>query len=301
VSSTLDRAALFDAEFLEAVQQLRLVAKRVPHGGLIAEQRSKDQGAGIEFADHRPYSPGDDIRAIDWNLYRRLGKVFLRLFEETRDLPLYLCPDISSSAFAGDPPRALAGLRAAFALGAIACDQHDAVGLFPFAERLRPALKPGSGGGRLERLAEHLLELGPRGTTDFRRSFAELDAFRLRRGLVVVISDGFDPGGAEAVLEGLRPLRHSLVFVQLTRRSDAEPELSGDVRLVDCESGEQRDLSIGGSVLARYREAQAAFQQTLTEGLERRGAGHVQLDVEADIVAQLSQLFTGGRLEVHAR
>lgn len=301
MSSNLDRASLFDAEFLEAVQRLRLYAKRVPRGGLIAEQRSRDQGAGIEFADHRPYSPGDDIRAIDWNLYRRFGRVFLRLFEETRDLPVYLCPDVSQSAFSGDPPRAHAGLRAAFALGAIACDQHDAVGLFPFGENMHPAMRPGSGGGRLERLAEHLLSLESRGRTDFKTSFAEFGALGLRRGLVVVLSDGFDPGGASAVIESLSHLRHSLMFVQLVRPTDAEPNLEGDVRLVDCESGEQRDLSVGSQVLERYREAQRAFQSELESGLERRGAAHLPLDVGGDVVDQLSSVFTGGRLEVHSQ
>ena len=100
---------LFDGEFLDKVQRLRLVARRVAPRGRFAEQASKDRGSGLEFQDYRPYVPGDDLRAIDWNVYRRLGRVFLRLFEELEDLPVYLLPDISGSAWMEDPPRARAG------------------------------------------------------------------------------------------------------------------------------------------------------------------------------------------------
>ena len=102
----ITESELFDPAFLEAVGRLRLVAHRVARGGRPAEQRSKDMGAGIEFRDFRPYSPGDDFRAIDWNIYRRLGRVFLRLFEELEDLPVYLAPDVSQSLFLESPPRA---------------------------------------------------------------------------------------------------------------------------------------------------------------------------------------------------
>ena len=100
------KTLLFDAAFLDSLQGLRIIARRVPRGGRHADQRSLDLGSGIEFRDFRPYSPGDDFRAIDWNIYRRLGRVFLRLFEELEDLPLYLMPDVSDSMFQEDPPRA---------------------------------------------------------------------------------------------------------------------------------------------------------------------------------------------------
>ena len=94
---------LFDSKFLDSLKNLRLIARRVPAGGRFAEQRSSDLGHGLEFRDFRPYAPGDDLRAVDWNIYRRLGRVFIRLFEELEDLPLYLMPDISGSAFLEDP------------------------------------------------------------------------------------------------------------------------------------------------------------------------------------------------------
>ena len=110
------RQELFDPEFLAAVSRFRILAQRVARGGVHAEQRSRQMGAGMGFRDYRGYAPGDDLRAIDWNIYRRLGRVFLRLFEEFEDLPVYLAPDVSGSMWQGENPRAHAGLRATFAL-----------------------------------------------------------------------------------------------------------------------------------------------------------------------------------------
>ena len=114
-SRSLSPSEIFDPAFLESLKALRFVARRVAAGGRFAEQRSKDLGSGIEFRDYRPYTAGDDFRSIDWNIYRRLGRVFLRLFEELEDLPLYLLPDVSDSMWLEEPPRARAGLRAAYA------------------------------------------------------------------------------------------------------------------------------------------------------------------------------------------
>ena len=134
---------LFDTEFLEAAQRLRLVARRVAPRGRFADQRSRARGSGLEFQDYRPYTAGDDMRAIDWTIYRRLGRVFLRLFEEHEDLPLYLVPDVSQSAWQ-EPgrPRVKGGLRAALALAAVSLGQHDSVGVFPFSDDLSVLQRP---------------------------------------------------------------------------------------------------------------------------------------------------------------
>lgn len=285
---------LCDARFLASLERLRLVAKRVAPRGRFAEQRSRDKGAGIEFKDYRPYSAGDDLRGIDWNVYRRLGRVFLRLFEELEDLPLYLLPDVSRSAYLETPPRARAGLRCAMALATISLGQHDRVGVFPFAEDLRVLLRPTGGKGRVLELARRLGEIEPGGATDLRRSLATFQGLRLREGLMCVISDFFDPRGIEAVTESLKTVPHRLLLIRLVRASDREPKLDGDVRLVDCESGEVADVSITPDVLERYRAAHARFTEHLAQFALSRGAGLLELDVEQDVVPQLERLFSSG-------
>ena len=288
---------LFDPEFLESIQRLRLVALRVPRGGRFAEQRSKALGAGIEFQDYRPYSPGDDLRGIDWNVYRRLGRVFLRLFEEMEDLPVYLLPDVSRSMWVEDPPRAHACLRSAMAFAAIALGQHDRVGLFPFSGDMEIAVRPRSGWSSLPMFARRMEEISPGGPTDLGRALRRFGGMGLRRGLVVVLSDFFDPRGADAIVDALKKVRHSLVLVQLTRDSDRDPRMQGDLRLRDCESGESEDVTVTPAVLQRYRDAYDRHKDALTVFAQRRGIGLVRVDADRPVVEQLAHLFEGGRLQ----
>lgn len=307
------RADLFDTAFLEAAERLRLVAQRVAPRGRFADQRSRDRGAGLEFQDYRPYVAGDDLRAIDWTVYRRLGRLFLRLFEEHEDLPLYLLPDVSRSAWLERPPRARAGLRAALALAAVSLGQHDSVGVFPFGDDLEVLQRPTSGKGRLMQLASRMTKIEPMGGTDLRTSLKRFRALGLREGLCVVVSDFFDPGGLAAVEEALRAVRHKLLLVQLVRKSDRDPRppqratarvgqtspaagpRGGEVRVIDCESGQAHDVALTPAVLARYRAAYDRFNEGLAAFARSRRAGLLALDVEGDIVAQLATLFENGR------
>ncbi|MEZ5988199.1 MAG: hypothetical protein R3F30_03595 [Planctomycetota bacterium] len=196
----------------------------------------------------------------------------------------------SSRSRHGPGPR----LRCALALAAVALDQHDTVGLFPFAEDLRVALRPQAGKGRVLRFAELLGGLEPGGETDLARSLATLEALRLREGLVVVISDFFDRGGLEAALPALNRLRHKLLLVQLLRRGDREPELQGDLELRDCETGARTTVSVTPRLLDAYRRSWQAFEAALVGFAQKRGAGLLQLDADAEVLPQLATLFETG-------
>jgi uncharacterized protein (DUF58 family) len=288
---------LFDPDFLESLTRLHIVARRVARGGRHAEQRSKDLGSGIEFRDFRPYSSGDDLRGVDWNIYRRLGRVFLRLFEEFEDLPLYLLTDVSASMFLEEPPRARQALRCALALASIALHQHDSVGLFPFSDDLQITLKPRAGKGRLFRFAEAMSALTPGGATDFQTALRRLGALRLREGLVVIVSDFFDPGGIDGVIDALRHLRHRLLLVQLWRSSDRDPDVKGDLQLIDCETEHAQDVSATAPVVAAYKKAYDRFTESLLGFTRKRKAGLLRLDVEQEVVPQLASLFETGRYD----
>lgn len=298
MAGAVSLAELTDPAFLAQVGRLRLVARSVPPGGRFADQRSNEKGAGLEFLDHRGYAPGDELRKVDWHLYRRLGKLFVRQFEELEDLPVYLLPDTSQSAFHGETPRARAGIFVAAALASVALSQHDKVGVMPFAGELSLTLPPTSGTGRLVQVLRTLAELEPAGGTDLGASLKRFGGLGLRRGLVVVISDLFDPAGAEAVTRALSGLRHRVLVVQLVRARDRDPQLSGEARLVDCEGGGAADVSITPAVLARYRDAYDRFQKTIASFAGARGHGLVQVDADQPVIPQLTSLFPGGRLLV---
>lgn len=289
---------LFDPSFLESLQHLRLSARRVPAGGRFADHLSRDLGHGLEFRDFRPYVPGDDLRAVDWNIYRRLGRVFLRLFEELEDLPLYLMPDVSKSSVLESPPRVWAGLRCALALASISLGAHDSVGVFPFSDDLEVLLRPQAGSNRLMPFARAMATIEPGGGTDLTRSLRRLSHLGLRPGLLVIVSDFFDPAGIDRVLDALRRVRHRLLLVQLVRASDRDPELTGDLRLRDCETGAVEEVSVTGAVLEGYRAAYDRFERALVGFARRRDAGLLRLDVDRPVVPQLAKLFHSGTYRV---
>ena len=291
---------LFDPDFLASLSHLSLTVQRVSAGGRYGERLSKDLGTGLEFRDYRPYSPGDDPRAIDWNIYRRLGRVFLRLYEEQQDLPLYLMPDVSASMFHEPVPRALTALRCTLALATISLNHHDRTALFPFAEQMEVRVKSMSGSGNTMAFAEHLSRLTPPegARTNLATAIRRLADMNLRRGLLVILSDFFDPAGLDTVRDALRAVRHRLLFVQLVRASDAEPQLDGDLRLRDCETGDIAQITVTPHVLTRYREAYDRFSRELSEMVKYYQGGLLRLDVDADLVAQLNTLFETGTLRV---
>lgn len=293
---------LFDPDFLAALQRFSLRARRVPRSGRSADQASRDRGAGLEFADFKSYVPGDDLRAIDWNIYRRLGRLFVRVFEERRDLPVYLLIDRSSSMFLETPPRIRAGLRVALGLAAVALADHDSVALFSFSDKLTADTRAAAGKAGLARLAERLAAQHEQGGSALAAAAREFGKRRLRAGLLVIVSDFFDPMGVDAIADSLATSRHRLLLVQLAKAADADPTriaaLRGDVRLLDCETGEALDVNVTPAVLARYREAYEAFATRLTTLAAERGAGLLRVDVDADVLGQLAPLFADGALSV---
>ena len=295
-------AELFDPDFLAALAPFSLHARRVARDGRPAEQVSRDRGFGLEFADFKSYVPGDDLRAIDWNIYRRLGRLFIRVFEEHRDLPVYLLIDRSSSMYLETPPRIGAGVRVALALASIALGQHDSVGLFSFSGVLNVDARAAAGKHRLVSFAERLAALDERDRTDLTGILGELAGHRLRQGLLVVVSDFFDPQGADEIARALALCRHRLLLVQLVRKTDADPtlhaEVHGDVRLRDCESGDAVDLTITPATLARYRQSYREFNDRLTEFATGHDAGFVRVDADEDVLDQLGGMFEAGRLTV---
>ena len=173
----------------------------------------------------------------------------------------------------GEIPRAHGALRTAFALTVTSLNHHDSVGLFPFSDELRIAMRPRNGRARTTRIADALSKLVPGGETDFQGSLGKLGRMGLRPGLLVVISDFFDPKGIQAITESLGKQRHRLLLVQLYRQSDADPTLQGDVLLRDCESGQEHDISITGDVISAYKRAYQDFEERLSEFAMSRQAG----------------------------
>ena len=290
---------LLDPDFLQQANAMRVVARRVAPAGRWAEHRSRDRGQGMEFRDYRPYSPGDELKSIDWNVYRRLGRFVVRLFEEMEDLPIYLMPDLSKSMWHDEPPRAVTAMKVAIAFASIGLDQHDRVGVLPFGEDLDSSIRPTSGRGRLSLIADSLSRAGERARdlptgTDLATALSKLRGVRMREGLLVIISDFFDPQGIEVMTTELKRTRHRPLLVVVGRGEDREPSLQGDIRVRDCETGDMQDVSVTSSVMQEYRKAYDEHFGKLQEFARSRQGNLLFLDHEGDVMKQLSQLFEGG-------
>jgi uncharacterized protein (DUF58 family) len=286
--------ALFESGFIAALQTLRIEARRVPPRGRHGEHHAREAGTGIEFRDYRAYAPGDDPRRVDWNLYRRFNRLFIRLLDEVRDLPLHLLLDMSDSIWFGEGECADAVRRTAAILAAISLNQLDRVSFHPMGSRPVEPLENLEGKGTLPRALAFLEELGPQGATDLAGSLREFARKPRRSALAVIVSDFYDPAGLAVVEKGLRSLRHRVVLVRIVRPQDRDPDLSGEVRLKDCESEARVDVAVTDRVRARYRERYQAFESELAGLAARLASPLIEIDVSRPVLPQFSVLFPDG-------
>lgn len=292
---------LFDAAFLRSLDGLRLIAQRVPAGGRHGEQRSRQRGSGVEFTDVRQYVPGDDYRAIDWNLWQRFEKLFLRLFLEDQDLPIHFLLDQSASMGhieVEGATKTRTARQAVAALAYIALNHMDRATIHPFAGKpLRPL--PGVGGKRsFQRLLGYLAELPTTGETSLVDAVRHFSHRRTRRGLCVIVSDFFDPRGADDIIAACSLIKHRLLLLRPTHPNEEQPPLDGSLQVVDCESGEELSLTLDEGARERYREAYRQFTAQLENFARSRGAIMMPMYTNEPTVAQLARVFTAGALTV---
>jgi uncharacterized protein (DUF58 family) len=252
------------------------------------------RGRGLEFADHRQYTPGDDFRHIDWKAYKRLNRLLLRLFDEERDLSIYLMLDVSRSML--EPAKFDMARRITAAMCYIGLAHLDRLTILAFGNGLSTEWTPGRGKGRIFRVFEMLERLEPAGPTDLRESFKEFAARPRQLGLAVVVSDFLDPAGAEGGLKILRTLGHDVFAVHIASAQDRDPGTLGDVRFVDIESGEARVIEVTPRLATAYARAWEAHATNLERFCGRYDIGYVRADAERPFEDVVLKAFRQGRL-----
>jgi uncharacterized protein (DUF58 family) len=265
---------LFDSEFLKKLEYLSLVSKRVFRGAILAQRRTMQLGGGIEFADHRGYTPGDDFRYLDWNVYARHDQLLLKRFQEEEDLHVYLLLDCSRSMNFGNPSKFDVARQVTAALAYIALADLDRIAVLAFADSVVAEFPLTRGKDRILSLLKFLEELKPRGTlTDLARVANSFVHRTQRRGMAIVISDLYDPSGYERGLDLLRHRRYEPQVVQIFDRSEAEPQLLGDVELVDIETESSQKVTVTERSLRQYRQIFHQFQESLESYCGKYGLG----------------------------
>jgi uncharacterized protein (DUF58 family) len=244
----------FDAEFLRRIERLRLVAKRLRWAGAKGEHSAARKGSSLEFSDYRNYQQGDDLRYVDWNIYRRLERLLVKVFTAEEELNIYLLVDTSRSMAEGSPAKIDYAKRVAAALGYIGLKNLDRVGGASFADALVTPLTLGRGRKQILRLFQFLGALGCSGATDLRLSAHSFCRLFPHPGLVIVVSDLFDPDGWRAALQELAMKKHQLLVIHILDEQESSPKPSGEITLRDVEGGRERRFFLDQELVRRYQQ-----------------------------------------------
>jgi uncharacterized protein (DUF58 family) len=290
-----DRSELFNEEFLKKLEYLHIVSRKTFAGALRAERKTRTVGSGIEFADHRKYSMGDDFRYIDWNVYGRVDKLLLRLFEEEEDLYIYLLIDTSKSMLIGDPLKLHYAMQVCAALCYIGLANLDRVAILPFSNAIHGRMPPARGKGRIFKVFEFLRNAQAGGETNMGESLKQFVHHNKRRGLAVVISDFYDPGGFEVGLNELRYNRFEPFVLQVFDRKEADPRLvHGDLTLIDCETGDEREVTISRSLLEQYAKEHEKYCDELKQYCTQRAYPYFRTNTELPFDELILKIFRQG-------
>lgn len=267
---------LFEESFLRALDRLVLVSKRARAGQLKGERRSPKRGQSVEFADYRQYSIGDDFRQIDWNVYARLERFFLKLFIEEEDLTVHLLVDVSASMDWGEPNKLDHARRLAGALGYIALAGLDRVTVSGFggASAIFPAHR---GKQAAHQMFAFLQALDAHGGTNLAENLRRYAQGARNPGPLLLISDLLDPGWKDG-LRALLARRFDITVVHLLAPQEIAPDLAGDLRLRDLERGTELEVTVDAGLLERYTRNLAAWQAELRDWCNSRAILYIATD-----------------------
>lgn len=278
---------LLTADFMHQLDRLDVLSRKILQGKMHGERRSKRKGQSIEFAEHRPYVMGDDLRRIDWNLYARLDKLFLRLFLEEEDLSVSILLDVSRSMDFGQPDdqhKLLYAKRTAAALAYIGLVNFNRVHVYTFSNTIDDWIGDLRGRQPVPRMIEflesrHVPDKSLPG--DLTNVFKRFSLLQRRKGVVIVLSDFLDKGNLADGLKYLAADRFDAFALQLMAPEEMDPRLgslAGDLRLKDTEDGDTAEVSITPALLKRYQQTLESHLAHVRDACLRRGVTHLFTD-----------------------
>ncbi len=286
-----EQKSLLDPAFLRHLEQLGLISKKTFMGRMKGERRSKKRGVSIEFADYRDYSKGDDLRFLDWNIYGRLDRLFTKLFHEEEDLYLYVVLDTSASMDYGNPNKAWFAKRAAAALSYISLSGMDRVCLVGFNQDQYQWIQPTRGKGNIWRIVSFLEDIRPTGETTLTEGCRRFALQQNRGGVVILLSDLFDPNGYEDAFKHLLQRNNELYVFQTLAPEEARPDMIGALRLLDVETSEQVEITVTEELLNVYERRLKAFQSQIKNTCIRYGIHYSPIITDEPLERLLADSF----------
>ena len=311
---------LIDSRLMGRLDRLDVVSRKMFPGKLQGERRSKRRGQSVEFEDYRNYVAGDDLRFIDWNVYARLERLFVKIFLEEEDLAVHLAVDASASMDTGTANKLVFASRLAMALGYIGLVKQNRVGVTVFGRPERDDAKRPLGIDRLpdmrgrqnvQRLGAFVLDAvwGGRDSSsstggppapggEFNSALTTIAKLRVGKGVMVLLSDFLVDEGYQSGLKTLAAAGgYDTYCVQILSPGEVEPEkegeggISGDLRLTDIETGKGAEVTVTAPILKRYKERLRAYCDDLGAFCRAREMEHVVVRSDAEIETVVMETF----------
>jgi uncharacterized protein (DUF58 family) len=280
--TTATQPPLFDSVFLRKLDRLALLTRRAMAGEMQGERRSPRRGSSVEFADFRPYTSGDDIRQIDWNLYARMERFFLKLFVAEEELTIHMLVDNTASMDWGDPNKFLYARRAAGAFGYIALSSLDRVTVSAFADGAARQM-PGVRGKRGALPLFDFLQKLPAGKgASLLANCRRYVQTARNAGPLLLCSDLMDPGWQDA-LRALSSRPFEITILHTLAPQEIRPMLDGDFRLIDAEGGESVEITADLDTLRRYETSLAAWRGEIESFCNGRGINYIFVDTAVPV------------------
>lgn len=290
---------LIDGRLMARLDSIDVMSRKIFAGKVQGERRSRRRGVSVEFADYRPYVHGDDLRFVDWNIYGRLDRLFLKVFLEEEDLSLLLVIDASASMRWGNPDKFVFAQRLAMALGYVGLVNHNRVSLASFGSA--------AWGGGVQRLSNlrgrrrtseigswiirqdpvpNLRENDPDSAVGFEEAMRTIALSRQGRGVMVILSDFLFKEGYEKGLRYVTGGGYDVFAMQILSPEEIDPAangVAGDLKLVDVEDRSESEVTVTPALLKSYKDRLNAYCSKLRDFCVRRGVTHVLIESAVDM------------------
>lgn len=272
---------LFDAGFFSRLNRLKLAMHIRLDKGLSGGRKSSAKGSSVEFSDFREYLPGDDIRRIDWNVYGRLDKLYVKQFMEEKEAFYHIFLDTSASMDFGEKKKSVMALRLAAVFAWLVLKQLDRVEILTLGDGLLGKTSPVVGRGSFQRLLNELGQVSFSGSTRINETVKKCSLGG--RGICILISDFLDPQGVDEAIRYLTFKRQEIFLIQILAREEIEFDGEGTLALKDMETGEQVQVTVTRQTIRAYEEALASHEQALQRLAKRYGCAFLQVAADEDL------------------
>ncbi|MFO0900033.1 MAG: DUF58 domain-containing protein [Pirellulales bacterium] len=282
---------LLSPEVMAQLERLELVSRKIFRGRMKGERRSRRKGQSVEFADFRNYVPGDDLRFIDWNLYARLDRLFLKMFLEEEDLHFYALIDDTGSMGFGEPTKLEYAKQLAAALGFVGLVKGDRVRIETISQPLARPSATYRGRASVWRMLNQLQAIEAQSQASLMQGVKNFCLRNRGKGIVILLSDLMDKQGYESALRYLVAQQMDVYLIQVLSAEELDPEVQGDLRLIDSEDADEAEITVSAPLLKRYKQTLAAFVEGAKEYCHRRGMHYLlasnQLPVDQLVLGYL--------------